>query len=104
MAHGDTDGAIAVLERAHEVGPHFADPLELMGEALMGKGDYRSAVDKFRLADKAAPQWGANHLRWGQALLKSGAKREAKLQFDKARALRLSVSDRTQLDALLHSS
>ena len=101
LTHGDTDGAIAVLQRAHEVGPHFADPLELMGEALMRKGDYRSAVAKFRLADESAPQWGANHLRWGQSLLHTGYKREAKEQFNKARSLSLSVSERAQLDALL---
>jgi tetratricopeptide (TPR) repeat protein len=101
LTHGDIDGAIAVLQRAHEVGPHFADPLELMGEALVRKGDYRSAVAKFRSADEAAPQWGANHLRWGQSLLQIGYKREAKEQFDKARSLGLSASDRASLDALL---
>ena len=101
LTHGDTDGAIVVLERAHEVGPHFADPLELMGEALMRKGDYGGAVAKFRLADEAAPQWGANHLRWGQSLLQTGYKRQAKEQFDKARSLGLSASDRAMLDALL---
>jgi len=38
---------------------------------------------------------------WGQSLLHTGYKREAKEQLDKARSLRLSVSDRAQLDALL---
>jgi tetratricopeptide (TPR) repeat protein len=104
LTHGDTDGAIAVLKRAHEVGPRFADPLELMGEALMRKGDYRSAVAKFRLADESAPQWGANHLRWGQSLLHTGYKREAQEQLDKARSLSLSASDRAQLDALLQEA
>jgi tetratricopeptide (TPR) repeat protein len=101
LAHGDTDGAIAVLQRAHEVGPRFADPIELAGEALMRKGDYRGAVAKFRSADRSAPWWGANHLHWGQSLLHTGDKRDAKEQLDKARSLSLSVSDRAQLDALL---
>jgi tetratricopeptide (TPR) repeat protein len=104
LTHGDTDGAIAVLQRAHEVGPRFADPLELMGEALMRKGDYRGALAKFRLANEVAPQWGAIHLRWGQSLLQTGYKREAKEQFDKARSLSLSASDRAQLDALLQEA
>jgi hypothetical protein len=104
LAHGDTDGAIAMLQRAHEVGPHFADPLELMGEALMHKGDYRSAAAKFRLADGSASQWGVNHLRLGQSLLHLGFRREAKEQFDKARSLSLSVADRAQLDSLLHDA
>ncbi len=80
LARGDADGAIAVLKRAHENGPHFADALELMGEALMRKGDYRAAVDKFRSADEAAPRWGRNHLRWGKSLLRVGREREAKAQ------------------------
>jgi tetratricopeptide (TPR) repeat protein len=65
LTHGDTDGAIAVLQRAHEVGPRFAEPLELTGEALMRKGDYRSAITKFRLADESAPLWGGQSLALG---------------------------------------
>ena len=101
LTRGDTDGAIAVLQRAHEVGPRFADPLELTGEALMRKGDYSGAVAKFRLADESAPRWGANHLRWGQSLLQTGHKREAQTQLDKARSLSLSASSRAELDDLL---
>ena len=87
LARGDTDGAIAVLQRAHEVGPLFADPLELTGEALMRKGDYGGAVAKFRLADESAPRWGVNHLHWGQSLLHAGHKKEAQAQLDKAHSL-----------------
>ncbi len=101
LARGDADGAIAVLERAHENGPHFADALELMGEALMRKGDYRGAVDKFRSADGAAPRWGRNHFRWGQSLLHIGREHEAKAQLETARRLSLGASDRAELDALL---
>jgi tetratricopeptide (TPR) repeat protein len=101
LARGDADGAIAVLKRAHENGPHFADALELMGEALMRKGDYRGAVDNFRSADEAAPHWGRNHLRWGESLLRLGREREAKAQFETARRLNLDGSDRAELDTLL---
>lgn len=99
LTHGDVDGAIAVLKRANEVGSRFADPLELMGEALMRKGNYRGAVDKFRAADEAAPNWGCNHLHWGQSLLRIGRERDAKAQLDMARRLSLSAADRAQLDA-----
>jgi tetratricopeptide (TPR) repeat protein len=104
LTRGDAEGAIAVLQRAHEVGPHFAEPLELTGEALMRKGDYSGAVAKFRLADELAPRWGANHLHWGQSLLHTGQKREAQARLDKARSLSLSASNRAQLDALLRQA
>ena len=104
LTRGDTDGAIAVLQRAHEVGPRFADPLELTGEALMRKGDYDGAVAKFRLADESAPRWGANHLRWGQSLQHTGHKRQAQAQLDKAHSLSLSVSNRAELDDLLRQA
>jgi tetratricopeptide (TPR) repeat protein len=99
LARGDADGAIAVLERAHEAGPQFADALELWGEALMHKAAYRAAISKFRAADDAAPRWGANHLHWGESLLRTGSERQAKVQFDRARLLSLSASDRAELDA-----
>jgi len=102
LIHGDTDGAIAVLQQGHKVGPHFADPQELLGEARMRKGDYRSAAIAFRLADGAAPHWGRNHLRWGEALLQSGHEREAQAQLDTARGMNLSASERAELDSLLN--
>jgi tetratricopeptide (TPR) repeat protein len=101
LTHGDADGAIAVLRRAHEVGPHFADPLETTGEALMRKGDYRGAIAEFRLVDESSPHWGLNHLYWGQALLRTGREREAKAQFVKASSLTLPAAERAQLDTLL---
>lgn len=101
LAHGDADGAIAVLKRAHENGPHFADALELMGEALMRKGDFRGAVDQFRSADEAAPRWGRNHLRWGESLLRIGREHDAKAQLEAARRLSLYGPERSELDALL---
>jgi Flp pilus assembly protein TadD len=97
---GDADGAIAVLRQAHKAGPHFADPLELTGEALMHKGDYQGAVAQFQMASQAAPRWGRAHLRWGQSLLRIGYQRDAKAQLNTARSSSLSVSDRAELDAL----
>lgn len=40
LSKGDVSGAIEELESATRVGPRFADPLELGGEALTKKGDY----------------------------------------------------------------
>jgi tetratricopeptide (TPR) repeat protein len=100
LMRGDADGAIAVLRQAHKAGPHFADPLELTGEALMHRGDYQGAVAQFQMASQAAPRWGRAHLRWGQSLLRIGHQRDAKAQLNTARSLSLSVSDRAELDAL----
>jgi tetratricopeptide (TPR) repeat protein len=67
---GDVDGAIAKLAIAHQKGPHYADPLELMGEALMRKGDYAGAAAEFAKANRYAPHWDRNSLMWRQALAK----------------------------------
>ena len=37
LAKGDIDGAMAKFESAHEKGPHFANPLEGVGEALIAQ-------------------------------------------------------------------
>jgi tetratricopeptide (TPR) repeat protein len=102
LQRNDADGAMAVLQKAHEAGPHFAEPLELMGEALMRNGDFRGAIAKFGQADEAAPRWGKNQLRWGESLLRIGYEREAKAHLERASHLSLSSSDRAELDALVH--
>ncbi len=62
---GDCDGAIAKFRDANVKGPHFADPLEMWGEALMLKNRSDLALAKFVEADKYAPNWGRLHLEWG---------------------------------------
>ena len=37
LRKGDFDRAITHLKRAHTLGPHFADPLEMWGEALIAR-------------------------------------------------------------------
>jgi hypothetical protein len=70
--------------------------------AFMGLPGYWLAAERwFGEANESAPQRGVNHLRWGQSLLRSGYKQDAKAQFDRARSVSLSVSDRAQLDTLL---
>ncbi len=97
LAKGDPDGAIAKLKLAHAQSPHFADPLELWGEALMSKGDFAGAIAKFREADAYAPHWGRNHLRWGQTLARLGRADDAKAQWRAAAGLDLSIADRAEL-------
>jgi tetratricopeptide (TPR) repeat protein len=89
MAKGDLDGAIGKFESANQKGPHFADPLEMWGEALIRKNRSDLAVAKFAEADKYAPKWGRLHLKWGEALLWSGDKAGAQKQFAVARGLEL---------------
>ncbi len=83
---------------AHAKGPHFADPLELWGEALLRKGDFAGAAAKFAEADRYAPRWGRNHLRWGEALWRTGQVEAARTQFQVARALDLNPPDRAALN------
>jgi tetratricopeptide (TPR) repeat protein len=101
LRRGDVEEAIAKARQAHAISPHFADPLELWGEALMGKHDYAGAIAKFAEADKHAPRWGRNHLRWGEALMLSGRYAEARRQYETANALDLSQPDRAALNVLL---
>ena len=100
LAKGDTDGAIAKLEVAHEKGPNFADPLEYWGEALLAKHQPDQAIEKFHDANEHAPNWGRLHLKWGEALLWSGDKDGARKQFAIARSLDLTAKDRSQLARL----
>jgi tetratricopeptide (TPR) repeat protein len=98
---GDPDAAIVKLKRAHQLGPRFADPLELWAEALIRKQDFAGAADKFAMADKQAPRWGRNHLMWGEALMLSGRYAEARRQYEIASGLDLPKPDRAALEVLL---
>src|SRR5215469_7565959 len=99
LRRGDYDGAIAKFEQAHDKGPHFADPLELWGEALMQKNRSDLALAKFEEASKYAPRWGRLHLKWGEALFYLGRKDEARAQFQAASGMDLSAADRNRLRA-----
>ena len=50
LARGDVDGAIAKLKAAYATGPHFADALELWGEALMLSGRHAEARRQYEIA------------------------------------------------------
>ncbi|MGD0189977.1 MAG: hypothetical protein ABSD74_04470 [Rhizomicrobium sp.] len=94
---GDDAGAIAKFTEAHQIGPHFADPLEMWGEALMQENRSDLALAKFEEANKYAPNWGRLHLEWGKALFYAGKKDEAKKQFAQAAQLDLPRLDKAAL-------
>ena len=101
IARGDLDGALAKAEAAHVGVPHFADPVELGGEALMARHDYAAAAARFEDADKYAPRWGRNHLMWGEALMLSRRYAQARAQYQAVNGMDLSRPDRAALDVLL---
>jgi hypothetical protein len=100
LARGDVAGAVALLQTAYAKSPHYADGLELWGEALARRGDYAGAAAKYAEADRYAPQWGRNHLMWAEALAKSGKAAEARAQKDAAAGLELTAADRAELNGL----
>jgi tetratricopeptide (TPR) repeat protein len=81
LTRGRPDAALAKLQVAAAKGPRFADVAELEGEARLAKKDYPGAVAAFARAGNLAPNWGHNHLLWGQALKLSGHEAEARAQF-----------------------
>jgi Flp pilus assembly protein TadD len=103
LRRGDYDGAIAKFAEAHQKGPHFADPLELWGEALMQKNRSDLALEKFEEANKYAPLWGRLHMKWGEAFFYLGRKDEARAQYQAASGMDLSAEDRASLDRHLTS-
>jgi tetratricopeptide (TPR) repeat protein len=100
LARGDVNGAIALLQTAYAKSPHYADAIELWGEALARRGDYAAAAAKYAEADRYAPQWGRNHLMWAEGLAKSGRTGEARAQKQAAAGLELTAADRTELNGL----
>ena len=97
LLKGNYEGAIAKFDSANRKGPHFADPLEMWGEALIAKNRSDLALAKFAEADKYAPKWGRLHLKWGEALLYTGDKASATKQFAIAARLDLSSAERAEL-------
>ncbi|HWY65594.1 MAG TPA: hypothetical protein VNX61_10295, partial [Rhizomicrobium sp.] len=97
LAQGKPDAAVERFMLASQKGPHFADPLEGWGEALMAKNQSHLALAKFAEANKYAPNWGRLHLKWGAALVYAGRRDEAKAQFARAVQLDLAASEKTEL-------
>ncbi len=96
---GDPDGAIAVLRIAETKAPRFADPPQIWGEALMAKGDFGAASQKFAEAAKLAPNWGRNHLKAGEALTRLDRAEAARKELRTASGLDLTPAERAELAA-----
>ncbi len=96
------DAAIEKFKLSNQKGPHFADPLEGWGEALMAKNQSHLALAKFAEAEKYAPNWGRLHLKWGEALAYAGKRDEARAQFARAAALDLTPSEKSELARMTH--
>ena len=97
LAKGDYNGAIAKFTLANQKGPHFADPLEMWGEALMLKNRSDLALVKFAEANRYTPNWGRLHLKWAAALFYTGDKAGAEKQFAIASHLYLTQSEKSEL-------
>jgi tetratricopeptide (TPR) repeat protein len=100
LARGDPDGAQKLAQEALRKSPHFADATELAGEAFLAKRDYGGAVRDFAEAAKLTPNWGGLHLKWGEALTRSGRNAEAQAHYQAAAGLALTPSERAALNAM----
>ena len=96
LARDKPDDAIVQFKLANQKGPHFSDPLEGWGEALMAKNQSHLALAKFAEAEKYAPRWGRLHLKWGEALMWAGKPDEAKKRFARAAELYLTPSEKAE--------
>ncbi len=72
MARGDLAGALAEIEKAHQTGPHWADPLKVWGDVLARQGQWRSALAKYDEALKDAPAWVELHQARDAAARRAG--------------------------------
>ncbi len=59
LARGDLVGAVREFSRAHDKGPHFADPLKAWGDVLVREGHPEQALTEYDEALKYAPNWAA---------------------------------------------
>ncbi len=100
LRKGDYAGAIALAAVAHAKGPHFADPLETWGEALIAQKRSDLALAKFAEAARYAPNWVRLHLEWGRALFFAGNDKAARDQLAIAARLTLTPEEARELQML----
>jgi len=101
LDRGDAAGALLLLQRARTVGPRWADPYKLEGDALARLGRDREATRRFAEAADRAPRWGAMHLAWGDALNRLNRRDQAVAQWRAAAGMDLSPTDRATVAARL---
>jgi tetratricopeptide (TPR) repeat protein len=57
LRHGDHAGGEAKLRDANKRGPHWADPLKVLGDLLAKQGNAKDALAKYDEAIQYAPNW-----------------------------------------------
>jgi tetratricopeptide (TPR) repeat protein len=98
---GELDGAAALFERAHQIGPRWAEPLKSLGDIAARRGEWAEADRTYREAAERAPQWGALHLAWAQALWRLGRYDPARDRLRAATRMGLSAHHRRRLAEML---
>ena len=101
LRRGEFAGALALAERASQLGPDWADPLLIAGDALAKLGRGEEALARYASAAERAPRWSALHVQWGKALWRSGRRDEARAKFGAAAGMDLNPAERARLGRLL---
>jgi tetratricopeptide (TPR) repeat protein len=104
LATGRPALAAQEAERAHDIGPRWADALNLWGDALNAQNRVAEARSKYAEAAKLAPQWGRLRMNWANALWRLHRRPEAVAQMRAAAGTALSPSDRTLLQRMWQSA
>ena len=66
LRNGDIEGAIAKFESANQKSPHFADPLEMWGEALIAQEPLRSRAREVRGSEPVRAELGTSASEMGR--------------------------------------
>ena len=97
LERGDPDGAIAKFNLANQKGPHFADPLEGWGEALMAQEPLAPGAGEVRGSRKIRAQLGPAASEMGRGAGLCGARRTKRRSNSPCAGLDLSAADKAEL-------
>ena len=100
LERGQPDAAIEKFKLANQKGPHFADPLEGWGEALMAKNHSAPGAGEIRGSRQIRAQLGPAASEMGRGALYAGKKDEAKTQFARAAQLDLTPPEKSELSSM----
>jgi Tfp pilus assembly protein PilF len=97
VEQGELASAQTQLLMAHQLGPHWAEPLKKLGDLAFARSDYASAVHYYQQAAGNAPQWGELFICWGEALLRVENKKEALAKLNLASGMDLTDQEQNHL-------
>jgi tetratricopeptide (TPR) repeat protein len=97
LRHKRYDEASKKFSRAHLKGPHWADPLERLGEVYAAQGHWADAAAQYQKAAEYAPKWGLLYLNWGRALDKLDRHAEALTAYQRAWTANLTGRQRSSI-------